>query len=186
MSTYIRINNQINASELRLIDEEGGNLGVMSRNEALKLAEDRGVDLIEISPGATPPVAKVMDFGKWQYLENRKDKLAKQKSRIIETKSLQIKIGTGEHDLTLKAKKVGEFLTEGHRVKIELFLPGRSKYLEKNFLDERMERILRLIPVDYKIAEEPKKGPKGMYLIIEKSTGKPKELTKEIEQNENK
>lgn len=149
----------------------------MTKDEAMKLAEERNVDLIEISPAATPPVAKIMDFGKWQYLENRKDKLAKAKSHIVETKALQIKIGTGEHDLTLKAKKAGEFLSEGHRVKIELFLPGRSKYLEKNFLDERLERILRLIPVDYKIAEEPKKGPKGLYLVIEKSAGKPKDVT---------
>ena len=148
----------------------------MTKDEAMKLAEERNVDLIEISPAATPPVAKIMDFGKWQYLENRKDKLAKAKSHIVETKALQIKIGTGEHDLTLKAKKAGEFLSEGHRVKIELFLPGRSKYLEKNFLDERLERILRLIPVDYKIAEEPKKGPKGLYLVIEKSAGKPKDV----------
>ncbi len=154
----------------------------------MKLAEERAVDLIEISPAATPPVAKIMDFGKWQYLENRKDKLAKAKSHIVETKALQIKIGTGEHDLTLKAKKAGEFLSEGHRVKIELFLPGRSKYLEKNFLDERLERILRLIPVDYKVAEEPKKGPKGLYLVIEKSAGKPKEVTdtpNEPQTNEN-
>lgn len=154
-------------------------MGVITTGEALKEAESRGVDLIEISPGATPPVAKLMDFGKWQYLENRKDKLAKQKSHVVETKSLQIKIGTGEHDLGLKAKKVGEFLTEGHRVKIELFLPGRSKYLDKNFLGERLERILRLIPIDYKAAEGPKPGPKGIYVIVEKGTAKAKEETSE-------
>lgn len=157
----------------------------MSKDEAMKIAQEREVDLIEISPAANPPVAKIMDFGKWQYLENRKDKLAKAKSHTVETKSLQIKIGTGEHDLALKAKKVGEFLSEGHRVKIELFLPGRSKYLEKNFLDERLERILRLVPVDYKVAEEPKKGPKGMYVVIEKGTGKPKESNEQPQTNEN-
>lgn len=175
MSNYIRINNQIFAKELRIIDDEGGNLGLMSKEEALKLAGEKEVDLIEISPNANPPVGKLMDFGKWQYLENRKNKLAKAKSHIIETKSLQIKIGTGEHDLSLKAKKIGKFLEEGHRVKIELFLPGRSKYLEKKFLDERLERILRLIPVNYKVAEEPKKGPKGLYMIVEKSLTKSKE-----------
>jgi translation initiation factor IF-3 len=105
LNKYIRINNQITAKELRVIDDEGGNLGVISKEEALKVAQEREVDLIEISPAANPPVAKLMDFGKWQYLENRKDKLAKAKSHIIETKSLQIKIGTGEHDLGLKAKK---------------------------------------------------------------------------------
>jgi len=175
LNKYIRINNQITAKELRVIDDEGGNLGVISKEEALKVAQEREVDLIEISPAANPPVAKLMDFGKWQYLENRKDKLAKAKSHIIETKSLQIKIGTGEHDLGLKAKKTGEFLAEGHRVKIELFLPGRSKFLEKTFLGDRLERILRLIPIDYKVAEGPKQGPKGIYVIVEKGTTKAKE-----------
>jgi translation initiation factor IF-3 len=179
LSNHTRINNQIFAKELRIIGDEGENLGVMSKEDALKLAEEREVDLIEISPTAVPPVGKLMDFGKWQYLENRKTKLAKANSHITETKSLQIKIGTGEHDLGLKAKKIGEFLEEGHRVKIELFLPGRSKYLEKTFLDDRLARILKLIPVNYKVAEEPKKGPKGLYMVVEKSLNKPKEESPE-------
>jgi len=165
----IRINQYIRAEELRIIGPEGQNLGVLSLKDALEQAKAAGVDLIEISPNSNPPIAKIMDYGKYQYLENKKLKQSRTKSRTVEIKSIQIKIGTGEHDLTLKAKKVAEWLSEGHRVKIDLFLPGRTKYLDPKFLKDRMERFLKLIPKEYKTAEEPKKSPKGLMVIIEKA-----------------
>jgi len=97
-----RINNQIRAKELRVIDSEGQNLGVLSIKEALELAQSKGSDLIEISPNTNPPVGKIMDFGKYQYEVNKKLKKAKAGSKPTETKSIQIKIGTGDHDLGLK------------------------------------------------------------------------------------
>lgn len=159
-----RINNQIRAAELRVIDTEEGNLGVLSREDALKKAEEKGLDLIEISPNAVPPIAKIMDFGKYQYEQNKK----KVKGHFTETKTLQVKIGTGEHDLALKARQASKFLKEGNRVKIDLFLAGRAKYLEKTFLAERLERILHLITEEYKVADGPKRGPKGLTVVIEK------------------
>jgi len=165
--TY-RINHQIRSKELRVIDAEGNNYGVMSLREALLKAEELGSDLIEISPNALPPVAKIMDYGKFQYLENKKAKVAKTRSHIIEVKALQVRIGTGDHDLELKAKKASEWLKEGHRIQISLFLPGRSKYLNDAFLKERLQKILSLITEEYRIAEEPKKSPKGMNILIEK------------------
>ena len=81
---------------------------------------------------------------------------------------MQVKIATGEHDLTLKAKRASKWLTEGHRVKLELYLRGRAKYLDKEFLHERMNRFLKLVTEEYKVAEEPRKGPKGLYMIIER------------------
>ncbi len=174
MSDQVRINEQITSKELRVIDHEGNNLGVINSDKARSLAEDAGLDLIEISPTATPPVAKIMDYGKYQYLEQQKKKKAKLGSTATETKSIQVKIGTGDHDLAMKAGRAGKFLKEGHRVKIELFLPGRSKYFDKNFLQDRLERLLNLIPEEYRIAEEPKKNPKGLYVIIEKETKKKK------------
>ena len=160
----VRINNRIYASELRVIDTTDGSVGVMPKDEALKKAQEKGLDLIEISPNAKPPVAKIMDFGKYQYEQKKKHT----KGRVTETKTLQVKIGTGEHDLALKAKKASQFLKEGHRVKIDLFLAGRAKYLEKTFLSERLERILHLITEEYKVADGPKKSPKGLTVVIEK------------------
>jgi translation initiation factor IF-3 len=164
----IRINHQIQAPELRLISEEGENLGVMPFQEALKAAQDAGSDLIEISPNATPPIAKIMDFGKFQYQESKKQRAAKAKSKVTETKTVQVKVGTGDHDLDLKAKKASEWLKEGHRIKIDLFLVGRSKYMDFNFLKTRLDRILHLITEEYRISDTPKKGPKGLTVTIER------------------
>ena len=164
-----RINHQIRAAELRVIDEEGQNLGLLSLSEALAVAQARGADLIEISPDALPPVAKVMDFGKYQYLENKKVKKAKATAHVTELKTLQVKLQTGPHDLELKAKQASKFLKEGHRVKMDLFLSGRAKYLDKNFLRERLERVLHLITEEYKMVQDIKQGPKGLSVTIERS-----------------
>jgi translation initiation factor IF-3 len=163
-----RINNQIRAKELRVIDSEGQNLGVLSIKDALELAESKGLDLIEVSPNANPPIAKVMDFGKYQYEVSKKLKKAKAGSRPTETKSIQIKIGTGDHDLELKAKTASKWLKEGHRVKVELFLAGRTKYMDEKFLRERLDRVLHLITENYKVSDAYKRGPKGLTTTIEK------------------
>lgn len=169
----IRINNQIRAAELRVITDSGETLGVISFREALNEAEKRNLDLIEISPNAVPPVAKIMDYGKFQYEQSKKDREMKAKSHVTETKSLQVKIGTSDHDLALKAKNAAKWLREGHRVKIDLFLTGRSKYSEMDFKKERLDRILTLIPEQYRIASGPEKSPKGLTVVIERSkTGK--------------
>lgn len=168
MPISTRINQQIRAAELRVIDEQGANLGVLTLSQALVEAEKRGVDLIEISPNAVPPIAKLMDFGKYQYIENKKQKESRAKSQVTETKAIQVKIGTGDHDLAIKAAKVSEFLGEGHRVKINLFLPGRAKYLDNKFLNDRLDRLLKLVTVAYRIADPAQKSPKGLTVVIEK------------------
>lgn len=176
----IRINQAIKAKELRVIGAEGENLGVISFRDALKAAEDANLDLIEISPNAVPPVAKIMDYGKYQYEQKKKAKEVKSKSHVTETKGVQVKIGTGEHDLNLKAKRAAEWLSEGHRVKIDLFLWGRYKYMEEAFLKERLERFLKIIPAEYKIADEIKRSPKGFSTTLERMTSKgSKEITAE-------
>ena len=176
MIEKVRINQQIRALELRVVDEKEGNLGVLPTIEALRRAQEKGLDLIEISPNASPPVAKIMDYCRFQYVAQKKDRESRAKAHITETKTLQIKIGTSERDLELKAKKSSEWLREGHRVKLNLFLPGRTKYMEQKFLGERMDRILRLISEEYKVSEPPQKSLKGMTIVIERSGGKKKEV----------
>jgi translation initiation factor IF-3 len=169
LSTSVRINHQIQALELRVLLESGENLGVISKTDALDKARELGLDLIEISPKAIPPVAKIMDYGKFQYTENKKLKVTKAKAHTVEVKNIQVKIGTGDHDLELKAKKASEWLAEGNRIKVDLFLPGRSKYMDEKFLRERMDRVLKLITVEFKIADPAKKSPKGLSVVIEKA-----------------
>ncbi len=163
-----RINKQIHSPELRVVDEEGENKGVMSLTEALALAESLGVDLIETGPNARPPIAKLMEFGKYQYEQKKKLQKARSGAKPTETKAIQIKIGTGDHDLELKAKTASKWLKEGHRIKVELFLRGRSKGMEEPFLKERLDRVLHFITEQYKIAEPHKRSPKGLAIVIER------------------
>jgi len=152
---------------VRVIGAEGENLGVLPLSEAIQRAQDIELDLIEISPNAVPPVAKIMDYGKFHYEQQKKRREMKGKSHSTETKSVQVKIGTGEHDLNLKASKAAAWLKEGHRVKVDLFLWGRYKYMEFAFLKERLDRFLQLIPEEYKLAEPVAKSPKGLSTVIE-------------------
>ena len=168
MAIRVKINHQIKAPEVRVVTAEGENLGVLSLSAALGEAQNRGLDLIEISPGATPPVAKIMDYGKYQYDEKKKLKSSKANVQGSELKIVQVKIGTGDHDLGLKAKKISEWLAGGDRVKVDLFLMGRAKYMDRAFLTERLERVLKLVSVEYKISQDIAKGPKGLTVIIEK------------------
>jgi translation initiation factor IF-3 len=164
----LRINNEIQARELRVVGAEGENLGVLTLEAALAAAKAAGRDLIEISPSAVPPVAKIMDYGKFEYERSKKEKAVKAKVKVSETKEVQIKVGTGDHDMGLKAKKAAEWLSEGHRVRAELFLKGRYKGMEEAFLKERLERFLKLIPYAYKVAEPVTKSPKGFAGVIER------------------
>ena len=132
------------------------------------MAQSKSLDLIEISPNGNPPIAKLMDFGKYQYEINKKLKKAKAGANKTETKSIQIKIGTGDHDLELKAKNASKWIKKGHRIKVELFLAGRAKYMDEKFLKERLDRVLHLITEDYKISDTYKKGPKGLAITIER------------------
>ena len=167
-SNRININYYIKAPQLRVIDQDGNNIGVISNEEAQKMARDAELDLIEISASAVPPIAKIMDYGKFQYDENKKQKASKATVKSVEIKSIQVKIGTGDNDLSMKAKRASEWLDEGHQVKAELFVSGRSKFLPEEFLNTRLQKFLNLISIDYKVEVAMKRGPKGPVIVIEK------------------
>jgi translation initiation factor IF-3 len=172
--TRTKINQAIRAPELRVVGPDNENLGTMSLADALKKAEEMKLDIIEISPKAKPPVAKITDYGQYRYDTKRKASVAKAKAHVTETKSVQVKIGTGEHDQQLKARRAAEWLQEGHRVKVDLFLWGRYKYMEAEFLKERLDRFIKIIPAEYKIADPIKKSPKGWTATIERLGKAPK------------
>ena len=157
---------------MRVLTDDGENHGVMSLKDALKEAGKRVKDLIEVSPNARPVVVRITDYGQYKYELKRKTRDAKQKQKTVETKTVQVKPGTGEGDLMVKARNISKWLKEGHRIKLELFLRGRIKYAEKDFLEERMERVLHFVSEPYTIADGPKKSPKGLTAILEKATKK--------------
>ena len=165
-----RINEGIKAAEVRVITPDG-NLGVVSLAFALEKAAEYGMDLIEISPNADIPVCKIADYGKFSYEQKKhnRDKRAKERTGLVEVKSIQIKVGTGEGDQKTKIIKIEEWLGDNQRVKIELYLSGRSKYVEKSFLHDRLRKFLTMIATPYTIVENFKEAPKGISLIIEKN-----------------
>jgi len=124
------------------------------------------LDLIEVSAKTDPPICKIMEIGKFKYKESQKNK---KKAHRTETREVRLSLGISKHDLEFKAKKAAEFLENGDRVKIELTLKGRAKYLDKSFIDERLKRILSFINISHKIASDPKKGPQGVSMIIERT-----------------
>lgn len=169
MADKVSINNNIRAPKLRVIGSQGENLGVLTKDEAMAQAKLVNLDLIEVSPMAEPPVARIADYGKYTYEMSKKQKEVKARAHVTETKNIQISVAIGENDIMRLAKQAAEWIKEGHRVKIELQLKGRTKYMDQGFLAERMGRILAVIPAEYKIAEPLKKVPKSMMIVIEKA-----------------
>ena len=121
-----RINGEITAREIRLVGEEGEQLGIVSLREALALAEERDVDLVEISPTAQPPVVKLMDYGKYKYEQSKKRHEAKQKQKQIQIKEIKFRPGTDDGDYNVKLRNLIRFLTEGDKAKITLRFRGRE------------------------------------------------------------
>jgi translation initiation factor IF-3 len=121
------LNNDIRASQLRVIDEDGKQLGILSKAEALQIAQDRELDLVEISPDANPPVCKIVDWGKYNYQRTKQLQKNRKTAKTLEMKQIRFGLKIGEHDLGIKMDKVTKFLEAGHKVKITLFYRGREQ-----------------------------------------------------------
>jgi translation initiation factor IF-3 len=122
----IRINNRIRVPEVRVVDDDGAMLGVLPTHEALRRAQDRGLDLVEVNPKADPPVCKILDFGKYKYDEKKKTKEAKRKQTTVEIKEIKLRPKTDDHDLAFKARAARRFLEAGHKVKFTVRFRGRE------------------------------------------------------------
>lgn len=122
----LRINEQIRVREIRLIDDEGGQTGVIPTMEALKMAKERELDLVEVSPNANPPVCKILDFGKYRFEQEKKLRASKQNQKVLKIKEIRMQPKIGPGDLDTKAKHVQEFLDEGDKVKVTIRFRGRE------------------------------------------------------------
>jgi translation initiation factor IF-3 len=122
-----RINHQIKIPQVRLIDEKGTAVGIVSTSEALSMAQDRGLDLIEVSPLANPPVAKIVDYSKMKYLEEKEKRKEKAKQKKVETKGIRLSFRISEHDTAVRVKQAIKFLNQGDKVKLEMLLRGRER-----------------------------------------------------------
>ncbi|MEC7926921.1 MAG: translation initiation factor IF-3 [Candidatus Neomarinimicrobiota bacterium] len=124
--TNIKINEFIKAEEVRLIDNEGQQLGVVSLEEAISSADNVGMDLVEVAPNSKPPVCKILDFGKMKYEEKKKEQQSKKKQHVIKIKEIRIRPRIGEHDLENKLNMGRKFLKEGFKLKVTMMFRGRE------------------------------------------------------------
>ncbi len=153
--------------QLDVVDDEGKQLGVMATFEALKLAKDRDLDLVEVNPNSQPPIAKIMDYGKYMYKKAKQEKASGKKPKEQEVKTVKVGFKTGQHDMDFKAKQIGEFLNEGHIVRIELTLRGREKGLAE-IGRAKLTTFLTIIKEGYTIQDAIKRSPFGWSIIIKK------------------
>ncbi|MHC4829625.1 MAG: translation initiation factor IF-3 [Planctomycetota bacterium] len=160
-----RVNEQIRIPQLRVVDEEGEQLGILDRNEALDIARERGLDLVEVAPNARPPVCRIMDYGKFKYEESKKAKRAKQKQTQQRVKTVKFRPKTEEHDYAFKKKHIMEFLDEGSKVKVVVMFRGREMaYVELG------ERIIQRLLEDLKdvalLDDDPKLEGRNLTLMV--------------------
>ena len=162
------INQQIRAREVRVVDEQGVQLGVVPTREALRMAEERNLDLIQVTEKVDPPVCKIGDYGKYLYSLKKKDKNSKVKTG--ELKSIRLSFNISDNDLKTRANNAIKFLKNKEKVKIDLRLRGREKGLE-NVGKEKINKLIEIIQsqeIEIKIEKELKKEPKGLSMIISK------------------
>lgn len=157
ISKETRINDEIRAEELRVIDDQGTMIGIITLDEALALADEKGLDLVEISPNANPPVAKILDYGKYRYEVQKREKEAKKKQKTMQVKEIRLSTFIEEHDIQVKAHTASKFLAEGDKVKVSLRFRGRERdYVDKGkaVMDAFAEACSDVSTVDKKPAFE--------------------------------
>lgn len=160
-----RINDRIRAPEIRLIGAEGENLGVVTPHRARELADEAGLDLVEISPNAVPPVCKIMDFGKFKYEQQKKEAEARKNQKIIEIKEIKFRPGTDDHDYDVKMRSVVRFLNDGDKVKVTLRFRGREM-AHMDLGRELLERVAKDVAELGKIESMPKVEGRQMVMMI--------------------
>ena len=162
------INNQIRAKNVRVVDENGNQIGILELEKAIQLAKERNLDLIQITEKVDPPVCKIIDYGKYLYRQEKKEKEGKKK-QVKELKGIRLSFNISQHDLETRAKTAEKFLRGGNRVRIELKLRGREKALE-NFARQKIEKFLEILKAltPIKTERELKKEPRGLTMIIAK------------------
>ena len=174
ISKEVLINEQIRAKEVRLLDEEGNLIGIVPTKEALEKAQEANLDLVNISPNAAPPVCRIMDFGKYRYEQQKREKEAKKKQKTMEVKEMRLGIFTEEHDLETKATLVCKFLAGGDKVKISMRFRGREMgYVDKG--KETMAEFCKRLEEFGSVEKAPVLEGRNLSMTIAPKTEKEKQ-----------
>ncbi|MFZ5790080.1 MAG: translation initiation factor IF-3 [Pseudomonadota bacterium] len=160
-----RINYQINVPTVRLVKEDGSMVGIVPIREALMMAEEAGLDLVEISPNATPPVCKILDFGKFKYEQQKKLAEARKKQKVIEVKEIKLRPGIDEHDYQVKMRSVLRFLEEGDKVKVTMRFRGREMVHQELGL-KVLERVRNELDALAKVEQMPRLEGRQMIMVM--------------------
>lgn len=161
----VRVNRQIRISPIRVIAPDGSQLGVMSVDEALAAAQERGLDLVEVAPLARPPVAKIMDYGKFKFEQAKAARAAKKKQHVIHLKEVKFRPGIDDHDFAFKTRHAREFLQDGNKVKVTMMYRGRQMaHLELG--REVLERVAAALKDVAKIEQEARLEGRNMSMVL--------------------
>jgi len=167
----MNVNETIRAREVRLIDANGDQLGVKSRDEALKIAKTRNLDLVLVAPGAKPPVCRIMDYGKYRYEQQKREREARKKQRVINVKEVRLSPAIGEHDFNTKLRSARRFIKNGDKVKASVRFRGRAithKELGQEVLERLAEEVKDIASVESKARMEGRQ----MFMMLAPSSDK--------------
>ncbi|MGK9367889.1 translation initiation factor IF-3 [Melioribacter sp. Ez-97] len=167
------MNEEIRAPEIRLIDEKGEQVGIVSVKEALNRAREAGMDLVEIAPQAKPPVCKIIDYGKFVYEQQKREKMQKKKQQVTVLKEIRLHPNTDTHDFEFKARHAVKFIEDGNKVKVSVIFKGRElAYTEIG--EELLRKFIDKLSDVAKVEQEPKFEGRAMHAILAPQKGKKK------------
>ncbi len=159
------INNRIRAKEVRLIGEDGSQLGIKATRDAIELAENANLDVVLVAPNAKPPVARIMDYGKYKYEQQKKDKEARKKQKVINLKEIRLSPTIEEHDFNTKLGHAKKFLAKEDKVKVSIRFKGRA-ITHKEIGRKVLERFAEALKEDGQIEQRPKMEGRSMFLVV--------------------
>jgi translation initiation factor IF-3 len=160
-----RVNHQINVPEVRLVREDGTMVGVVSTRQAINMAADAGLDLVEVSPNATPPVCKILDLGKFKYEEQKRKNEARKKQKVIEVKEIKLRPGIDIHDYDVKMRAIHRFLEEGDKVKVTMRFRGREM-AHQELGAKVLDRVKTDLDAIAKVESAPRMEGRQMIMVI--------------------
>jgi len=175
---FYRINHYIQAREVRVVDDKGKQIGVLPLEKALKQAQSKGLDLVEVAPGAKPPVCKIIDFKKFKFLESRKQQEERKKSKKVELKEVKLSPFIAENDFNYRLKRAEKFLKEGNKVKITVVFKGRQ-VTKKDFGYQLMERVEEQLKPYSEVDFEPKFAGRRLEMTLKPAKGDKNGKTKD-------
>jgi translation initiation factor IF-3 len=159
-----KVNEQIKAAEVRVIDDKGQNLGILKTDEAMRTAKEKGLDLVEITENVQPPVCKIIEYGKYRYAQEKKEKKQHAHQKTGEIKGIRIGFATSPHDLEIRTRQIEKFFKQGYKVRIEMKLRGREK-AHQDLAREKLESFIKMTSGAIK-EDNIQKSPQGFTVIV--------------------